>query len=113
MTCSTYYSATTVSAATVSAATVSQQATVSQHTESLSQHEPCSVLLPHEAKETATIAANTNANFFILFCFLIIIQSINLLISATVFLVCAAKVRQFINMLFTFSQIFYEKFNFF
>ena len=107
MTCSSYYSATTVSADTVSAATVSQQeATVSQHTESLSQHVPCSVLLPHEAKETATIAANTNANFFILFCFLIIIQSINFQFSATVFPVCDAKVRQFIYMLFTFSHFF-------
>ena len=71
------YSATTaaVSAAAVSAAAVSatvvstSAATVSQHTLSESAQQPCSVLLPHDAKETATTAANTNANFFISLCF--------------------------------------------
>ena len=71
------YSATTaaVSAAAVSAAAVSatvvstSAATLSQHTLSESAQQPCSVLLPHDAKETATTAANTNANFFISLCF--------------------------------------------
>lgn len=61
-------SAAAVSAAAVSTATVSS-AIVSQHTLSESAQEPCSVLLPQEANDTATMAANTNANFFISLCF--------------------------------------------
>jgi uncharacterized protein YjbI with pentapeptide repeats len=67
------YSATTLSHATLSQQTLSQatlsQATLSQQTALsqavLSAHSVPVVLLPQEAKETATIAANTNANFFI------------------------------------------------
>jgi hypothetical protein len=47
---------------------VSQQAVLSQQTLSqavLSAHSEPVVLLPQEAKDTATIAAKTNANFFI------------------------------------------------
>ena len=51
------YSATTLSHATLSQQTLSQAV--------LSAHSVPVVLLPQEAKETATIAANTNANFFI------------------------------------------------
>jgi uncharacterized protein YjbI with pentapeptide repeats len=62
------YSATTLSQATLSQQTLSQ-ATLSQHTTLsqavLSAHSVPVVLLPQEAKDTATIAANTNANFFI------------------------------------------------
>ena len=66
------YSATTLSQATLSQqtlsqATLSQQTTLSQAV--LSAHSVPVVLLPQEAKETATIAANTNANFFIFFTF--------------------------------------------
>ena len=65
-----YYSATTLSAATVlSAATTLSATTLSTTTLSESQHAPCSVLLPQEAKETATTAANTKANFFIFLLF--------------------------------------------
>ena len=42
----------------------------STQTLSLSQPEPCSVFWPQEAKDTATTAANKNANFFIFFAFL-------------------------------------------
>lgn len=67
------YSATTLSQATLSQQTLSQatlsQATLSQQTALsqavLSAHSLPVVLLPQEAKDTATIAANTNANFFI------------------------------------------------
>lgn len=62
------YSATTLSQAalpqhTLSQATLSQHTTLSQAV--LSAHSVPVVLLPQEAKDTATIAANTNANFFI------------------------------------------------
>ena len=60
----TTVSATALSAAAVSAATVSA-ATVSVATLSESAQQACSVLLPQDAKDTATMAANTNANFFI------------------------------------------------
>lgn len=67
------YSATTLSQAALPQHTLSQatlsQATLSQHTTLsqavLSAHSVPVVLLPQEAKDTATIAANTNANFFI------------------------------------------------
>ena len=58
------------SATTLSQATLSQQTALSQAV--LSAHSVPVVLLPQEAKETATIAANTNANFFIFFYFLIL-----------------------------------------
>ena len=57
----------TLSQATLSQATLSQQTALSQAV--LSAHSVPVVLLPQEAKETATIAANTNANFFIFFTF--------------------------------------------
>ena len=67
------YSATTLSQAALPQHTLSQatlsQATLSQHTTLsqavLSAHSVPVVLLPQEAKDTATIAAKTNANFFI------------------------------------------------
>jgi hypothetical protein len=59
------YSATTLSQTTLSQATLSQ-ATVSQQAAALSQVVSVPVVwLPQEAKDTATIAAKTNANFFI------------------------------------------------
>ena len=61
-------SAAAVSAAALSATTVSSTA-LSIAQESLSAQQPCSVLLPQDAKDTATMAANTNANFFISLCF--------------------------------------------
>lgn len=57
----------TLSQATLSQATLSQQTALSQAV--LSAHSVPVVLLPQEAKETATIAANTNANFFIFLSF--------------------------------------------
>jgi hypothetical protein len=56
-----------VSAATVSTATVST-ATVSTSVESAATS-VAAVLPPQDAKETATIAANANTNFFIIFYF--------------------------------------------
>ena len=64
----TTVSATALSATAVSAATVSA-ATVSVATLSESAQQACSVLLPQDAKDTATMAANANANFFVSQCF--------------------------------------------
>jgi len=86
------YSATTLSQATLSQQTLSQ-ATLSQHTTLsqavLSAHSVPVVLLPQEAKDTATIAANTNANFFI---FLLLFNTVK----QSLFPFCGAKVRQFL-----------------
>ena len=62
------YSATTESQQTESQATVESQATTeSQQTESQATESVASAVVepPQDAKETATIAANINTNFFI------------------------------------------------
>ncbi len=94
--------AATVSTAAVSVSTVSttsSTATVSHSSEQL----VCSALLPQEANDTATTAANKNANFFIFFCFLIC-KTINCLLKR-------CKCTHFFDTMFFFSRIFFHLFS--
>jgi hypothetical protein len=76
---------------------LSQQAALSHAV--LSAHSVPVVLLPQEAKDTATIAANTNANFFIF--------SLDLnYVKQLLFPFCGAKVQHFLIYRIIFLKYF-------
>jgi hypothetical protein len=76
---------------------VSQATTLSHAV--LSAHSVPVVLLPQEAKDTATIAAKTKANFFIFFLIFSIVKQ-------SLFPFCGAKVQHFLIPCIIFYKYF-------